>query len=149
MRRFLLFTATALLWSVILMAGMSYPIAVAQPTATFTPTPTSQPAPPILLYPPNGVIINRHLTIQDLSYTTTGFMTYVTVTGDDFTAQYCEALHGECQPYQFENETVLLPNGYYEWQVYTTKPMGSAISEKWRFQIAVYPLPPYHNHTME
>jgi hypothetical protein len=105
------------------------------PIPTLAATSTSQPAPPILIYPPDGAVLTESITIQRLEYLSTGFITYVTVTGQSFTARYCVALHGECMPYDFENETLLLPEGSYTWSVFTVKSLGSATSEMWGFQI--------------
>lgn len=106
-----------------------------EPTPTITPTSTSQPAPPILIYPPDGAVLTQSITIQKMEFISTGFITYVTVRSEDFTARWCVELHTDCMPYDFENETVLLPDGSYEWQVYTSKPLGSAHSETWHFRV--------------
>jgi hypothetical protein len=111
------------------------PLPGATSTPTLAPTLTSQPAPPILIYPPDGAVLTQSLTIQQFEYLTTGFVTYVTVTGENFTARYCVASHSECMPYHFENETMLLLDGDYTWTVFTSKPLGSATSETWHFQI--------------
>lgn len=102
---------------------------------TPTPTPTSQPAPPILVYPPDGAVLTQSITIQDLEFINTGFVAYVTVSGENFTAQWCVELHIDCMPYDFKNEDVLLPDGTYFWHVSTAKIIGSAQSETWSFRV--------------
>lgn len=115
--------------------GVSSSLVQIQPTPTLTVTPTSQPAPPVLIYPPDGAVLTHSITVQDLQYTTTGFMTHITVTGGDFAAHGCAAFYSECQPLDFENEDVLLPDGAYTWHVSTWKPLGTAISETGHFRI--------------
>ncbi|MBZ0280205.1 MAG: hypothetical protein K8L97_05660 [Anaerolineae bacterium] len=118
-----------------LLTAFGSPPSVLQTEPTPTVTPTSQPAPPILVYPPDGAVLTQSITIQELEFITTGFITHVTVRGENFTAQWCVELHIDCMPYDFENENELLPDGTYEWQVFTAKAMGSAQSETWSFRV--------------
>jgi hypothetical protein len=111
------------------------PFSAAQPTPTLTITPTSQPAPPVLIYPPDGAVLTRSITVQELTYLSTGAISYVTLTGHDFIARWCMGVLTECSPEYFENENVLLPDGFYRWSVFTTKPLGSANSEIGYFRI--------------
>ncbi len=107
----------------------------ATPTPTLTVTPTSQPAPPVLIYPPDGAVLTRSITVQDLTFLSTGAISYVTLIGRDFIARWCVGFLTECSPTYFENGDVLLPDGLYRWSVFTTKPLGSANSETWYFRV--------------
>jgi hypothetical protein len=128
MRSAFLFIATMALSLLLALVGGS-PILwrLPVPTPTITPTLTSQPADPILKYPPEGAVLTKSITIQDLEFIYTGFIALVTITGDNFTARWCIPFNGEgCNPWDFENENTLLPDGEYTWKVYTWKPLGSA-----------------------
>lgn len=107
----------------------------AQISPTLSATPTSQPAPPMLIYPPDGAVLTESITVENLEYVSTGLITYVVVIGEDFTARACAALSGRCMPFDFENESTLLPDGHYTWSVLTVKPLGSSASERWSFQV--------------
>lgn len=132
MRLIIVLIATGL--TLLIMMFGSQQVAL-QTEPTPTPTPTSQPAPPILVYPPDGAVLTQSITIQDLEFISTGFVTHVTVSGENFTAQWCVELHIDCMPYDFENEDVLLPDGTYFWHVSTSKMIGSAQSETWSFRV--------------
>lgn len=120
----------------VLYAGtMAAQTPISPPTPTITVTLTSQPGPPGMSYPPDGAVLTQSLTIQDFQFYGTGFMTYVTVTGQNFTARWCTELHGTCNPSNFENENEILPDGAYSWHVTTWKPLGSASSDPWHFRV--------------
>jgi hypothetical protein len=128
MRSVFLFIATMALSLLLALVGGS-PILwrLPAPTPTITPTLTSQPADPILLYPPEGAVLTKSIRIQDMQFIYTGFITHVSVIGQDFTAHWCIGFNGEgCNPWDFENETRPFPDGDYTWTVSTSKPLGSA-----------------------
>jgi len=86
-----------------------------------------------------------------LRFVSTGFVTYITVTGPDFTARWCVELHIECYDWDFENGDVPLPDGDYRWQVLTVKLIASAISEVGHFRVAIddsHQLPPMLTATL-